>query len=96
MKQYLCGVIVGVSCLAACNTNAINHPDATATIALPGNETAGKPAAGVKTDPVCGMEKDSTWTDYTLINADTVWFCSNTEKETFLANPQKYEANLGK
>lgn len=96
MKQYLWGVIVAVACLAACNTNAINHPDATATIALPGNETVAKPAAGIKTDPVCGMVKDSTWTDYTLMKADTVWFCSNTDKLAFLANTKKYEANLGK
>lgn len=47
-------------------------------------------------DPVCGMVKDSTWTDYTIYKGDTVWFCAAPEKTAFEANPEKYAASLPK
>lgn len=47
-------------------------------------------ASNVDHDPVCGMEKDTTWVDYTVHNADTVWFCSETCKTAFTGNPEKY------
>lgn len=47
-------------------------------------------------DPVCGMIKDSTWTDFTVYKGDTVWFCAESEKKAFEANPKKYELSLKK
>lgn len=43
-----------------------------------------------KKDPVCGMDYDKTWTEFTVNNADTTWFCSPHCKETYTANPAKY------
>lgn len=51
-------------------------------------------AANAIIDPVCGMVKDDTWTDYTMYKGDTVWFCASAEKDAFEANPTKYEKNL--
>jgi YHS domain-containing protein len=51
-------------------------------------------AANAIIDPVCGMVKDSTWTDYTLYKGDTVWFCAAPEKVAFEANPEKYAPNI--
>lgn len=45
-------------------------------------------------DPVCGMIKDSTWTDFTIYKGDTVWFCAASEKTAFEGNPKKYEKNI--
>jgi YHS domain-containing protein len=41
-------------------------------------------------DPVCNMIKDETWTEYTVNNTDTVWFCSEYCKDAYVANPQKF------
>lgn len=41
-------------------------------------------------DPVCDMVRDETWTDFTVSGADTVWFCAETCKEAYLANPDRY------
>ncbi len=45
---------------------------------------------GAKTDPVCEMEKDDTWTEYSVVNNDTTWFCSEGCKKAFDARPEKY------
>ena len=41
-------------------------------------------------DPVCEMEKDNTWTDFTVYKQDTIWFCSEGCKKAFEARPEKY------
>jgi YHS domain-containing protein len=43
-----------------------------------------------KIDPVCEMEKDNTWTDYSVYKSDTVSFCSTGCKQAFDARPTKY------
>jgi YHS domain-containing protein len=48
-------------------------------------------APGTKMDPVCEMEKDNTWTEYSVHNNDTVWFCSGGCKQAFDARPEKYK-----
>ncbi len=76
---------------AACNNSTENKTEqSTATAA---EETA-KPIAGATIDPICEMEKDSTWVDYTVYNNDTVWFCSEVCKGAFLKNPDKYAPKL--
>lgn len=41
-------------------------------------------------DPVCKMEKTAEWTEYSVSNSDTTWFCSPHCKESFAKNPEKY------
>lgn len=55
-------------------------------------ETSAKPAkANAKIDPVCGMpEGDIAYTDFSVIQKDTTWFCSPHCKEQFDKNPAKY------
>lgn len=43
-------------------------------------------------DPVCGMERDSTWTHYSVYKTDTVMFCAEMCKKGFDLNPDKYVA----
>ncbi len=45
-------------------------------------------------DPVCEMAKENTWTDYTIYENDSVWFCSENCKKGFMARPAKYKKNL--
>ncbi|OJW78557.1 MAG: hypothetical protein BGO69_00795 [Bacteroidetes bacterium 46-16] len=41
-------------------------------------------------DPVCDMPRESEWTDFTVYNNDTIWFCSEGCKKAFIARPGKY------
>lgn len=41
-------------------------------------------------DPVCEMEKDDTWTEYSVNGTDTTWFCSEVCKGAYNAHPEKY------
>lgn len=43
-----------------------------------------------KIDPVCEMEYDTSWTEFTVYNNDTVQFCSETCKTAFNGNSKKY------
>ena len=47
--------------------------------------------AGAQIDPVCEMEKDNTWTDFSVYKGDTVWFCGTGCKQAFDARPEKYK-----
>lgn len=46
-----------------------------------------------KTDPICEMEKDASWTDYSVYKGDSVWFCGEGCKKAFEARPEKYVGN---
>lgn len=102
MKNILTAMSIA-AVFSACNsaTESKNETTGTATTSAsapaasaPIAQTAPKGKRII--DPVCGMEKDSTWTDYTMYKGDTVWFCAESEKTAFLANPAKYEAKLVK
>lgn len=41
-------------------------------------------------DPICDMVKGDDWTEYSVIEGDTTWFCSPVCKETFDKDPSKY------
>jgi len=43
-----------------------------------------------KKDPVCEMAYDTSWTDQTVYNGDTLRFCSEGCKMAFEARPDKY------
>ena len=47
-------------------------------------------------DPVCGMVRTDSWTNYSMYKGDTVWFCAAVEKKAFDAAPEKYAAKLDK
>lgn len=73
--------ILALTGLAACG-NRVDQEDA------PGIENT-KPAekiAAADADPICKMSKEAGWTNY-AVNAtgDTVWFCSETCKDAYLA-----------
>ena len=79
-------IIAAALSFAACNDSVKteNHEETHKT------ETGGTTALAKKTDPVCGMEKDNTWTEFTVTNSDTTWFCSPHCKETFDKEPAKF------
>lgn len=41
-------------------------------------------------DPVCGMDRNEKWTEFTAKGTDTTWFCSPVCKEQFDADPAKF------
>ncbi|OJU76909.1 MAG: hypothetical protein BGO09_13000 [Bacteroidetes bacterium 47-18] len=41
-------------------------------------------------DPVCKMEKDASWTEYTETHGQIFYFCSPVCKEQFDKDPHKY------
>lgn len=71
------------------NPDGVNPADKTevndATLPLPEGAVAmpGK-------DPVCDMDRNSLWTEFSVNNSDTTWFCSPHCKETFDKDPSKY------
>lgn len=52
--------------------------------------TAGTTPKYTDKDPVCGMDRNEKWTEFTVNGADTSWFCSPVCKEQFDANPAKF------
>lgn len=43
-----------------------------------------------KIDPICEMEYDAEWTEYSVSGTDTTWFCSEVCKGVYDKNPAKY------
>jgi len=95
MKQFIAAIAACTLMMAACNSTPAPKESVPTTTATTSPESAAtSPAVAKITDPVCGMVKDSTWTDYTVYKGDTVWFCAAIEKKAFEAHPEKYAANL--
>lgn len=86
--------------IAACNNSGETKTETTDTTVVVTDSTVIAKDAKVaeapkgKIDPVCEMEYDAAWTEYTIHNNDTVWFCSETCKTAFVGNPAKYAAKL--
>lgn len=94
MKKIALAITTAVL-FAACNNAGENKTETPAMeMTEQTTEETAKPIAGAKIDPICEMEKDSTWTEYTVYKNDTVWFCSDVCKGAFLKNPDKYAAKL--
>jgi YHS domain-containing protein len=87
MKHLTWLLAIAATGLTACNNT---HTPKSTTTATPMAAASANDKKGKITDPVCGMEKDSTWTDNTVYKGDTVWFCSAREKQAFLDNPKRY------
>lgn len=73
MKKLIVALSL-VTVLASCGNEAAqtDNTDNTATTNAP-------------KDPICGMEYDGTWTEYSVAGADTTWYCSETCKTAHLA-----------
>jgi YHS domain-containing protein len=91
MKRFALILFASLA-MAACG----NAPEGNTTIEAPAAETTATEttAATGPMDPVCEMVKDNTWTEYTVHNNDTVWFCSETCKTAFNGNLDKYASKL--
>jgi YHS domain-containing protein len=85
MKKY--GVLAfAILAFASCNNTTSEQKEEPKTEE---HKTETVAAKGPK-DPVCEMEKDNTWTEFSVANNDTTWFCSPHCKEAYAANPGKY------
>lgn len=94
MKHILYIALAGATLLFSCSNQQTTEETATTTENTTVDTTSNKPMASVvgPTDPVCGMVKDDTWTDYNVADGDTTWFCSETCKTAYMGNPKKYSA----
>ena len=90
MKQTILLTILSAMSFAACN-NASREANKTTDTTVQVLTQPNAVATNKFTDPVCGMVKDSTWTDYVVGKNDTTWFCSGTDKDAYLGNPKKYK-----
>jgi YHS domain-containing protein len=91
MNQIVIALAVGGILIAGCTENNKPKSAQEPVVEAPSKTMVSSTKSPAEiTDPVCGMIKDSTWTDYTVYNNDTVWFCASSEKEAFVANPKKY------
>lgn len=83
--------VLGLSLLAmACQNNNATTGDKTTdnSMKMEAGQTTNPNA---KVDPVCGMpEGDIAYTDFSVAQSDTVWFCSPHCKEQFDKDPAKY------
>lgn len=96
MKQIIPTLLIAAVSFTACSDAGKGHAESTTTADTPAAAPAPAGATATKEiiDPICGMVKDDTWTDYSLYKGDTVWFCAAAEKTAFDANPEKYAANI--
>lgn len=81
MKKLIAALSI-VTVLASCGNEATKTDNATNDAANTDNTTT---AANVAKDPICGMEYDATWTEYSVSGTDTTWFCSENCKTAYLA-----------
>jgi YHS domain-containing protein len=90
-------ILASTFLLAACNASVSVNNDGAADSSkgiTVTTTTDSEPVAEGPKDPVCDMVKDSTWTEYTIHENDTVWFCSGTCKQAFEGNKAKYAPKL--
>lgn len=85
MRKGLLIAMLGLT-LAACKDQAAKKPDSP-VIAL---QQPAKNTATTKADPVCEMAYDTSWTESTVYQKDTIRFCSEQCKNAFIARPAKY------
>lgn len=88
MKKLVLTLITALA-LSSCGSNETAN-EGEITIPPVTDEVAAKDPNAI-IDPVCEMEKDSTWTEYSVSGTDTTWFCSETCKTTYEGNPAKYK-----
>lgn len=87
-KLSIVGILLTVlfsSCGDAANTASTELPGAPMA-----PTEAPKYTKGAKMDPICEMEWDTAWVEFTVYQGDTIRFCSENCKTAFLARPEKY------
>jgi len=87
MKRFIL-IIFSVFSLTSCGNGSGEQQGSATTMKEPAKHTTA--GSQPQTDPVCDMPRDSSWTDNTIYNNDTIWFCSEGCKKAFLARPAKY------
>ena len=85
MRKVLLTAILGLT-LAACKEQTPSKPDRPAEAMK--SET--RNTATTNADPVCEMAYDTSWTESTVYQNDTIRFCSEQCKNAFIARPAKY------
>lgn len=87
-KVYL---VLGLALFTmACSNNTTND-DSMNQMEMEETSTTDNLNPNAKTDPICDMtEGDIAYTDYSVYQQDTVWFCSPHCKEQFDKDPAKY------
>ncbi len=96
MKRIFAVLALSSLVFASCNNSSEKKEETAATdtaVAAPATEAT---ASHGPIDPVCEMDRDTSWTEYTVYNNDTVWFCSDNCKNAFTAHPEKYADKLVK
>lgn len=89
MKKICLVFGLSIFAMACSNNNAKDNEKADQHMKMEATSQSAKPNA--KTDPVCGMtEVDIAYTDFSVYQHDTTWFCSPHCKEEFDKNPAKY------
>jgi len=97
MKKILLAAFAGTFLFAACGTTEQAGTETTedhATHDHASHDDAAHDhsshAMAAVLDPVCNMEKADNWTEFSVVNNDTTWFCSPRCKEQFDKDPAKY------
>jgi YHS domain-containing protein len=88
MKRYII-LFASIFAFSACNNE--EHSTASEKEDSASVQIAAPVASNIEKDPVCDMEKDGSWTEFTVHEGDTVWFCSETCKTAFEGNLAKYK-----
>lgn len=84
-----CGFIIALAFLAASCSNSPNQK-----MDMKGEHQKVTANPNAKVDPVCGMaEGKEHYTEFTVNQNDTVWFCSPHCKGKFDEHPHKYVKN---
>lgn len=81
--------IAGIAIMASSCGNNNNNGEASHAPATEQEASADK-EVHAKTDPVCHMVYEPVWTDFTVHNNDTIWFCSEYCLTAFNSNPAKF------
>lgn len=93
MKKW--SLILGISFFAMACSNNRSKSEMPITSQQQEKTDANIPKPNAKIDPVCGMpEGKIAYTDFSIYNKDTVWFCSPHCKGQFDKNPEKYAKKL--
>lgn len=91
---YISAALLVAACNNSGETKATDNTTVIADSTTISTDTKVAETSKGKIDPVCEMEQDTSWTEYTVYNNDTIRFCSDVCKGAFLKNPEKYAAKL--
>ncbi len=90
MKKWMLFLTISCGGFVACQSGSEE-----AATGHSGHEESNAPStealASADIDPVCDMVRDDSWTEFTVTGTDTVWFCAETCKEAYEANPERYQ-----